>query len=268
MTLLPDYLADVTREMAAKSTAIRRDFAKHRLSGGENREQLITDFLSSHLPGRFSVSSGLIVSPIGQFSNQADVVVVDRQNNSPLYGTSCVPLWPVESVYALMEVKTTLSPSEITDSVSKCQRFKKLERRFCETSDLKIKESLFVVWAFDCPAIDTIRKNILDALVGTPREHQPDLFIVPGRIVARSGYYLELSKLGHISSPYRSSLLAKHGNDLSSLIPGPAVVDEHGDNALLAWYVWFDSWLRRAGTRMNAPLTYLPEAITSTPSAL
>ncbi|SOD17256.1 DUF6602 domain-containing protein [Nitrosomonas ureae] len=267
MTLFPDYLADVTREMAAKSNAIRRDFATHRLSGGENREHLVTDFLSSHLPGRFGVSSGLIVSPIGQFSNQADVVVVDGQNNSPLYGASRVRLWPVESVYALIEVKTTLSPAELTDSVSKCQRFKKLERRFCETSDLKLKESLFVVWAFECPAIDTIRQNILSALDDIPREHQPDLFIVPGRIAARSGSYFELSRLGQIGSPYRIDLLAKHGNELTSLIPGLAEVDEFGDSALLAWYVWFDSWLRRAGTRMNVPLAYLPEVITSTQSA-
>jgi hypothetical protein len=38
--ILPDYLADVGRDMAAKSAAIRRDFATHRLSAGENREDV------------------------------------------------------------------------------------------------------------------------------------------------------------------------------------------------------------------------------------
>ena len=116
--VLPDYLADVAKEMRAKSTAIRRDFATHRLSAGENREELVKRFLADHLPLRFEVSSGMVVSHNGGFSNQADLVVVDALNNSPLYASSANKLWPVESVLALFEVKTSLGPGELRDSIA------------------------------------------------------------------------------------------------------------------------------------------------------
>lgn len=48
----------------------------------------------------------MVISHEGLFSNQADLVVVDALNNSPLYGTSRNQLWPVEAVYSLLEVKT------------------------------------------------------------------------------------------------------------------------------------------------------------------
>ena len=125
-TLLTDYLADVARSMRAKSAAIRRDFATHRLSAGENREDLVQHFLVEHLPNRFGVTTGIVITVDGAFSNQADLLVVDEQNNAPLYGSSRNKLWPVESVYAMFEVKTSLSPSELADAIAKCRRFKSL----------------------------------------------------------------------------------------------------------------------------------------------
>lgn len=133
-TILPDYLADVGRDMAAKSAAIRRDFATHRLSAGENREDVVARFLVDHLPKRFGVSSGLIFSHDGVFSNQADLVLVDDQNNAPLHSATRNKLWPIEAVYALVEVKTNLSPTDIADAVAKGRRFKRMERRFCTSA--------------------------------------------------------------------------------------------------------------------------------------
>ena len=257
--ILPEYLSDVTRDMRAKSAAIRRDFASHRLSAGENREDLVAEFLVNHLPRRFGVSSGMVISHDGVVSNQADLVVVDEQNNAPLYAATRNKLWPVEAVYALIEVKTTLHPGELADAIAKGRRFKALKRRFCEAGQVqRIADSLFVIWAFDSAASSTVKANLLAALEGIPRSEQPDLIVVPDRLVARAGSYLEISKLGQATSPYRAQLHAQHGPNLESLFPEPVEVGELGENALLAWYVWFDSWLRQAGSRLTDPVAYLP----------
>src|SRR5437867_4405276 len=146
---LPDYLADVAKELRSKSAAIRRDFASHRPSAGDNREDLVERFLIDHLPKRFGVSSGLIISHVGLFSKQADLVVVDHHNNAPLYGSSRTKLWPVEAVYGLIEVKTSLSPSNIADAITKGRHFKTLPRQFCTgPQPPRIADSLFVIWAF------------------------------------------------------------------------------------------------------------------------
>ena len=113
--ILPDYLSDVAKQMRLESDSIRRDFATHHLSAGENRETLVKRFLKSHLPERFGVSNGIVISHNGVFSKQADLVVVDKNNNAPLYSNARNKLWPVESVYALIEVKTNLNPSDLSD---------------------------------------------------------------------------------------------------------------------------------------------------------
>lgn len=257
--VLPEYLSDVARDMRNKSAAIRRDFASHRLSAGENREDLVADFLKNHLPKRFGVSSGMVISHDGVFSNQADLVVVDEQSNAPLYAATRNKLWPVEAVYALIEVKTTLGPGDISDAVAKGRKFKTLQRKYCEAGQVqRIRDSLFVVWAFDSSSPSTVKTNLIAALAGVPRSEQPDLIVVPDKIVARAGTYLELSKIGQPNSQHRAQLHAQHGQNLDALIPETVEVGELGENALLAWYVWFDSWLRQAGSRLTDPVAYLP----------
>jgi hypothetical protein len=257
--ILSDYLTDVARDMRAKSAAIRRDFASHRPSAGDNREDLVEKFLSQHLPKRFGVSSGLVISSDGVFSNQADLVIVDDHNNAPLYAATRNKLWPVEAVSAFIEVKTTLNPAEIADAVAKARRFKTLRRVFCDAGQSqRITESLFVLWSFEAPTAETFKANLTAALADVPRAEQPDLIIVPDRLVARAGTYLELSRLGQPNSPHRAQLHAQHGTDLSALDSGTNEVAELGENSLLAGYVWFDSWLRQAGSRLVDPTVYLP----------
>jgi hypothetical protein len=257
---LPGYLADVARELSIRSAAIRRDFATHRLSAGENRQDLVEQFLDQHLPKRYGVSTGLVFTNDGLFSNQADLIVVDHLNNAPLYGTSRNKLWPVEAVYALAEVKTSISPSDIQDAVAKGRRFKTLRREFLEgTVGQHIRDSLFVIWSFDSPNPEVVKTNLLRALEEVPIAEQPDLVVVPDRLVAHAGTYLQLAKLGQPGSTHRRQLEAQHGPTLSSLKLDPVEVYNLGENSLMAWYLWFDSWLRRAGPRLTDPAKALSE---------
>jgi hypothetical protein len=122
----------------------------------------------------------------------------------------------------------------------------------------RIAESLFVIWAFEAPKAETLKENLLGSLADVPRAEQPDFLVVPNGLVATSGSYLELAKLGQPGSYYRRELEAKHGLDLSHLIPEAAVVYDMGENSLMAWYIWFDSWLRQSGWRLTDPKEYLP----------
>ena len=258
--VLVDCMKEVAEEMHRKSDAIRRDFSQHRLSAGDSREDLVTKFLADYLPKRFGVSTGFIISHDGKFSNQADIVIVDDQNNSPLHPDKRNKLWPIEAVYALIEVKTHLNYSDLTDAISKGQRFKRLQRRFCISGVAQnIKESLFVIWAFESPNPKTQKQNISKALQGVPRAEQPDFVIVPDCLVVQSGSYLELSRLGQPSSQHRKHLTFQYGNNLSILLPESFEVCDLGANSLLAWYTWFDSWLRQAGSRFTNPVDYLPK---------
>lgn len=256
--VLPDYLSDIAREMRARSASIRRDFASHRPSAGENREDLVSAFLKDHLAERFGVSSGMIISHDGRFSNQADLVITDSLNNSPLYARSSNPLWTAESVYAMVEVKTTLNLTELRDSIAKARRFKTLPREFTEAGQFqRIRDSLFVIWAFDSPSVETMKEHLAKELTGVPRAEQPDLIVVPDRLVVRAGSYFELAKFGQPGSAHRMQLTRQHGATLSASMSQVMEVYDMGDNALLAWFVWFDSWLMQAGSRLTTLSKYL-----------
>ena len=244
--------------MRRRSEAIRRDFSMHRGAAGDNREDLVVKFLADHLPKRFGVRRGFAISLDDGVSRQADVLVVDHLNNAPIHPTASHELWPVEAVYALVEVKSTLSPRDLRDAVKKCQRFKQLNRRFVCAADQEIDESLFVIWSFDGARAETIRNNLVEAMRDVPLAERPDFVVDLNGLVVTSGSYLVISKLGQPSSEHRRELEARHGGDLSSLLPDPVQALDAGANSLLVWYVWFDSWLRHAGARRCNPVAYLP----------
>lgn len=257
--MLSDHLSDVAEEMARRSAKIRRDFAQHRQSAGENREGLVRRFLEDHLPSRFGVDTGFVVSSDGRFSKQADLLIVDKENNAPLHSGYRHRLWPVESVYVLIEVKTRLSPREMDDAISKGQRFKSLPREFCRVrSDQHISESLFAIWAFEAPKPATVKENLAKRLAQVDISEQPDLVVVPDRLVAHLGSYRELVRLGQPGSEYRRDLEHQYQGDVSSLVDQPLDVYDLSKYSLLVWYVWLDSWLRQAGGRFCDPIKYLP----------
>ena len=256
---MPEYMAGVASEMTLKSASIRRDFAQNRLSAGENREDLVQQFLSAHLPKRFGVDSGFVLSTDGRFSNQADLLIVDQENNAPFYPDYRNKLWPVEAAYGLVEVKTNLTPVTLHDAISKGRRFKTLPREFCSVGyPQPIKDSLFVIWSFQSPSPKIVKANLVKLLSGVPSDQQPDLVIVLDRLVAHMGQYWEMVTLGEPGSRHRKELELKHQGNLSHLTNEPLTVYDLGENSLLAWYVWIDSWLRRAGSRFCDPIRYLP----------
>lgn len=256
---LPLYFADVAAELDQKSKAIRRDFATHRGSAGGNRESLLAGVLRDYLPREFGIDTGLIASGDGQFSNQADLVVTDHSWNAPLYPSGPNRIWLVEAVYALIEVTTSLTPTEIADAIIKCRRFKRLPRRFSEApSAPRLTDSLFVLWSFESPASETLKRNLVDAIREIPVLEQPDFIIVPGHLVATCGSYRELSGIGQPGSSHRQILEKQYGPDLAALPFERLPVYECGQNSLFVWLVWLLSWLNRAGSRSSELLGYLP----------
>lgn len=256
-----DYLTSVTEEMKLKSARIKAGFKTHNLSAGENREDLVKHFLCGHLPQRFSVSSGLILSSDGVFSNQADLIIADGFHNSPLYAKQSNELWPIEAVYSLIEVKTTLDRPSLEDAIKKGRNFKKLPRQFLDVTPMKITDSLFIIWGYSSTAPETLKENLEELLREVPTTEQPDLIIIPGEMVVQAGTYRELTKLGQPASEHRQKLEKQYGGDLTQLLKGQVDVWLYKENSLLTWYIWLDSWLRRAGGRFTDPVRYIPPNI-------
>ena len=257
---LTDYFASIAAELGRKGEQLRLDYQSHRPSGGRNREEFVADFFRSHLPSAFGVSRGLVVSCQGEFARQADVLIVDHQRNAPMYREAPEPIWFIESIYCMLEVKSKLTPSELGDSIQKCCHFKRLPRSFSDLPGLpKIRDSLFVLWAFGGPSTPRVKENVSNAYADIPRSEQPDFIVIPDAVLVRSGKYHELTKLGQEGSPHREQVVAQSRGDLELAIGEPFEVLELAGNTLLVFFVWLLSWLQGAGPRAGSPLSYLPD---------
>ena len=83
---------------------------RHAGDRGQNRESDLREFLRTHLPSRYGVTKGEVVTKDGGHSHSADVVIYDAMNCPVLYSGKTAVL-PVEGVYGIIEVKSTLSKS-------------------------------------------------------------------------------------------------------------------------------------------------------------
>jgi hypothetical protein len=255
------FVAGVSKQILLEAALVKEAYKIHRGTSGKSKEDIVASFLNEFMPRCVEITTGLVFSHIGEFSSQADIVVVDRLNGAPLGGRYSNPIWFVESAYALIEVKSMLTPSELTDALEKCKKFKRLPRSFDDIPNQKLKDSLAVIWFFDTPSKEKTISSILKALEDVPMEERPDFIISPNNFILLTGQYWCLCRLGEPGSPYRVALLQKHAGDISKAMTGSIQILWAPEASLIAFLIWFSSWIVHAGSRRPDLCSYLPRQL-------
>jgi hypothetical protein len=98
-----------------------RDLIKHGLTKGVEAEQALASLLQSVLPLRFSSGKGFLIDTGGHQSHEIDLIVLDAMNTARLFDFRAFELVPVEAALACIEVKTTLTKSELDDTFTRFQ---------------------------------------------------------------------------------------------------------------------------------------------------
>lgn len=91
---------------------------RHQLTKGSYREALLRRLLRRVLPDRFRVSTGFIYRWSEQPTRQLDIVVWDAQRCSALLEEGELAILSVESVAAIIEVKSILNAAELRDALA------------------------------------------------------------------------------------------------------------------------------------------------------
>jgi len=86
----------------------------HGQTVGNYREVILRDLIRQHLPDKFSVATGFIEG----FAQQLDIIVYDSHNYSPFFREGDLVVVKQEAVRAIIEVKTTLTPSTLLDALT------------------------------------------------------------------------------------------------------------------------------------------------------
>jgi hypothetical protein len=82
---------------------------------GRNDEERFRSFLARVLPKKYTVGTGFIVcsDPSVDVSSQTDVVIADEVFNTPLHRELSALIYPIETVYATIEVKGRLESRDL-----------------------------------------------------------------------------------------------------------------------------------------------------------
>lgn len=118
------YYDALRAEFLLKAT--RSAALSHLGERGRNEEERVRRFLRRVLPQRFSVGSGIIVSSnkmLGS-SSHMDVVIYDEFYNAPLHRELTSDVYPVEMVYATVEVKRRLEKKDLPKILSDIQKIR------------------------------------------------------------------------------------------------------------------------------------------------
>lgn len=158
--------------------------------GGE-REDTLAKFLAPLLPESLQIGRGEIRATNGNWSRQEDLIIYDRLNCPRLLVGSRNQVFPVESVAAVIEVKTRLDSKAIRDASENIKNARSLEKTGMSTqvSPGSIAfgaptPTVGVLFAFDLDlTLDTFRQRWEEAQSGLPPGQRINLTCILGKMV-------------------------------------------------------------------------------------
>jgi hypothetical protein len=105
----------------------RSSFA-HPGTKGDASEGVWLELLDKYLPKRYQATKAHVVDSNGNFSQQMDVVVFDRQYSPFIFNYQDQVIVPAESVYAVFEAKQSADASMVQYAQEKVASVRKLHR--------------------------------------------------------------------------------------------------------------------------------------------
>jgi len=187
---------DAKQLFRAVSDKMRADFeitAQHAHMGtrGTAREDVLREFLSQgRLPPKYGLGAGEVVGRVRDVSRQCDIVVYDKIDGLSLLYSEHNQIYPIDSVYGIIEVKSRLSKNELIDSLEKVKSLKKMSPAGGIAESLgngfnivRARPKPFgVVFAYslDSNSLDSLYQNLSDWESENPAHLWPNYICVLG----------------------------------------------------------------------------------------
>jgi len=121
--LLSEKIEQFKLSFTHTSHSVFYDYSKKRIyhSGeyGMYRESIVRDFFKFIIPGNLDISTGFLITTTNKVSTQCDIVIYDPAMTPVCEGGDKQRFFPVESVFLIGEVKSTLSKKEFKEAINK-----------------------------------------------------------------------------------------------------------------------------------------------------
>lgn len=228
----------------------------HNPTKGRTREAIIIEqFLKPYLPKRFSIGSGLIIDFSEKESKQQDLIIFDENHSPVLLNVDSDKIIFAESTFAVLEVKSKLTTTELKDILTKAADITELKKTNESQAflgpGLGIKTNHAPI-LFSAICFESDIK--LDDLVKKIREYQKDI---------KNSYWLSMLLVLNDKNDDSGLIMNVMESNIQSiqLIPSPSSrlmkisAEDEGD-ALLYFYLHLMNHLRLCGIITPGPNLY------------
>lgn len=124
---LPTLLDSLHRDIQNQLEVARKSFA-HPGTKGDASENIWIKLFNAYLPKRYKAEKAHVVDSEGNFSQQIDVVIFDRQYSPFIFTYGEQIIIPAESVYAVFEAKQTANAAMVRYAQDKVKSVRQLKR--------------------------------------------------------------------------------------------------------------------------------------------
>lgn len=120
-------LEELHKSISDQLARARRSLS-HSVAKGDATEGVWIELLSEYLPKRYCVTKAFVCDSLGQFSEQLDVVIYDRQYSPLIFKLGEQTIIPAESIYAAFEAKQAIDAAQVEYAGKKIESVRKLHR--------------------------------------------------------------------------------------------------------------------------------------------
>ncbi len=120
-------LEDIAKKLKIDFDGITKQI-EHNGVKGSAREDLLKDYIKNLLPEKYSISSGIIIDNNQTQSKQQDFIIHDSFNCPSFFKTNSNSILPIESVYATIEIKSTLDYHTLEQSAKNIESVRTLNK--------------------------------------------------------------------------------------------------------------------------------------------
>lgn len=121
---------------AEKDLIESRNVIEHSVAKGDEGERIWIDLLNRYLPERYCARRAFVIDSESNYSDQIDIVVHDTFYTPFVFCFGGYEIVPAESVYAVFEVKQTISRRHLQYASDKINTVRNLVRQYQPTNQV------------------------------------------------------------------------------------------------------------------------------------
>lgn len=162
----------------------------HNSNKGDYRENSLREFLEKgRLPKKYGVGNGEIVGHVSNVSKQSDLILFDQFESVPLLYDEKVQVYPIDSVYGIIEVKSKLSKAKLLEGLENIKSVKELspndiisKRKLFAEQQFRRPKPFGIIFAFSLigNSLESLEENLKEWEKSNSPEVWPNLIVVLG----------------------------------------------------------------------------------------